>query len=137
MKVNTANLIEIDETKDNNLNVLLSINGKDTPRWEGYNYILNRKALTKGVGKTNLEKVSANGKYEFTSVSECDYFMGNDYLNIKIPLNDLGIEAGEQFAIDLKVADGISEPYNIMNYYIDGDSAPIGRLNYRYNSYHK
>ena len=50
-----------------------------------------------------------------------------------ILLESLGIKEGD-FTVDFKIADGISDSSDIMNFYLDGDSAPIGRLNYRYNS---
>ena len=62
--------------------------------------------------------------------------MKNNTLSISIPLASLGLNGDEKFTIDFKVSDGISDISDMMNYYVDGDSAPIGRLNYRYNSEH-
>lgn len=35
-------------------------------------------------------------------------------------------------AFEFKVADNVTQYTDIMDYYISGDSAPIGRLNYAY-----
>ena len=112
-------------------------NGSELPSWEGYNFILNRNALTKGEGKTKLETIKTDGEFDFgEEAKECDYYLDGKTLSIAIPLSFLGIKEGKEFTIDFKVTDGISDPSNMMNYYVDGDSAPIGRLNYRYNSEH-
>ena len=135
LQIKTNENIIIDEEKDNNLNVLLSIKDSGKPNWAGYNYILNRNPLQNGNGKTKLEVVKEADKFEFEEAGECNYFLKDNVLSIAIPLNLLDIKDND-FTIDFKVADGISDPSNIMNYYVDGDSAPIGRLNYRYNSDH-
>ena len=137
LQIKTVNNIVIDNEQNNNMNVLLSVDGSELPSWEGYNFILNRNALTKGEGKTKLETIKTDGQFDFgDEAKECDYYLDGKTLSIAIPLSFLGIKDGQEFTIDFKVADGISEPNNIMNYYVDGDSAPIGRLNYRYNSEH-
>ena len=58
--------------------------------------------------------------------------MQGNVFAVRIPLSALGVKGN--FTVDFKVADGISDCSNIDNYYIDGDCAPIGRLNYRYNA---
>ena len=136
IQVETEDSIVIDENKDNNLNILLSIKDSEEPSWEGYNYILNRNALKFGKGNTKLEKVSKDGEFSFEEGKDCPYYMKNNTLSISIPLASLGLNGDEKFTIDFKVSDGISDISDMMNYYVDGDSAPIGRLNYRYNSEH-
>ena len=133
IQVETLDDIIIDETATNNMNILLSIQGSDDANWEGYQYILNRNALASGSGYTELEKVKADGVYEFEKVGNCPSYLKENVVSFAIPLDCLGIES-DDFTIDFKVADGISDASDIMNYYIDGDSAPIGRLNYRYNA---
>ncbi len=136
IQVKTKDNIVIDSDASNNLNILLSIKGSNKPSWEGYQYILNRTPLANGDGVTALEKVTANEEFDFEKVIDCFSYRKDNTFSVAIPLSSLGID-DDEFTIDLKVADGISEQGEIMNYYIDGDSAPIGRLNYRYNSKHK
>ena len=59
---------------------------------------------------------------------------------LTIPLAALGMQ-GNSVRFEFKVADNVSKPsyfteedaeHSIMHYYITGDSAPIGRLNYSY-----
>jgi len=133
IQINTLNNIIIDSESNNNLNLLLSIQNSKEANWNGYHYILNRN-IKSGVGTTQLEKVVADGEFNFKSVCECETYLDGKTMSIAIPLESLGVNVNDGFTIDFKVADGISDPSNIINYYIDGDSAPIGRLNYRYNS---
>lgn len=132
IKVTTKEDIVIDGTAKNNLNILLSVQGVSGAKWEGYNFIVNRNAAPFGTGTSSLEKFAANGKFEFTASSAVDSYMQGNTFAVRIPLSALGVKGN--FTVDFKVADGISDGGNIDNYYIDGDCAPIGRLNYRYNA---
>lgn len=137
IQVETKDNIVIDNNESNNLNILLSVEGVDVPKWEGYNFILNRTPLSSESGVTSLEKVKSKNTFDFEKVSDCKTYRSGNFFSVAIPIEDFGLEKGKEFTVDFKVADGMSNPGDIMNYYIDGDSAPIGRLNYRYNSKHK
>lgn len=134
IKVTTNNDIVVEADKTNNLNILLSIQGANGAKWEGYDYIINRTPTVLGGTTAALEKVAVNNKFEWSKTADCSCYLSGKTFAVKIALADLGISAGEKFTVDFKVADGISEQGNIINYYIDGDCAPIGRLNYRYNA---
>ena len=134
IQVTTVGDIVVEEDKTNNLNILLSIQGANDAKWEGYDYIVNRTPTTLGGVTTALEKVAVNNQFEWSKAADCACYLNGKTFAVKIALSDLGISKGEKFTIDFKVADGISEQGNIIQYYIDGDCAPIGRLNYRYNS---
>ncbi|MBE7079092.1 MAG: hypothetical protein E7380_04465 [Clostridiales bacterium] len=134
IKINTLNDIVVDETANNNLNILLSVQGNTGASWEGYQYLVNRQAPQNGAGITSVEKVAVNGKYEWIGAGNAETYLSGKTFAIKIPLATLGIKDASSFTVDFKVADGISDPSDMMKYYVDGDSAPIGRLNYRYNA---
>ena len=51
-------------------------------------------------------------------------------MQIMIPRAALGLEDGGDFYF--KVADGVSNPAEIMDYYATGRSLPMGRLSYLY-----
>jgi hypothetical protein len=125
-------VVEADKT--NNLNILLSVQGANGAKWEGYDYIINRLPTAIGGTTAALEKVAVNNKFEWSKAADCACYLNGKTFAVKVALSDLGISENEEFTVDFKVADGISEQGNIINYYIDGDCAPIGRLNYRYNS---
>ena len=136
MQIETVDNIIMEEDKENNMNVLLSLHDSDKPSWNGYQFLLNKTALTQGLGKGSIQGFKNNNFAETEEIGKYDYFLDKNKLSISIPLEALGVEKDQQFTVDFKVADGIEDPTDIMNYYVDGDSAPIGRLNYRYNSKH-
>ncbi len=136
MQIETVDNIIMEDDKENNMNLLLSLHDSNRPSWNGYQFLLNKTALTKGLGKGKIQGFKTTDSADTEEIGTYDYFLDKNKLSIAIPLETLGIKKDQQFTIDFKVADGISDPSDIMNYYVDGDSAPIGRLNYRYNSKH-
>ena len=134
IRITTNEDIVVDADKTNNLNVLLSIHGANGAKWEGYDYIINRVPTAVGGESATIEKVALNNKFEWSKAADCRCYLNGKTFAVKIALSDLGISEGKDFTLDFKVADGISEQGNIIDYYVDGDCAPIGRLNYRYNS---
>ncbi len=134
IRITTKDDIQVEKGKENNLNVLFSVGGASGAKWNGYSYVLNRELSTLNQKATRLQRIQENGKYTFENVAFCDMAISGKTFSARIPLSYLGISDTDNFTIDFKVADGIGDPSDIMNYYIDGDCAPIGRLNYRYNS---
>ena len=60
--------------------------------------------------------------------------VGNE-LQLAIPRKALGLESdrhGTQF--DFKWADNLQHAGDVMDFYIDGDVAPEGRFNFRYET---
>lgn len=124
------------ETKDD----ITSYNGTDknwmtilinthnaTKSFEGYDFIINRSPLTDG--NTSIEK--SNGGYDWTNSGVAEYKVLGNKILYKIPLEKLGLTENNCY-IEFKVTDNITKPDDIMNYYVSGDSAPIGRLSYTY-----
>lgn len=132
--IETDEPIKEDPDKDNILNLLISLPGSKSAKksWEGYQYIINRKPSADGV--TSLEKVSEEGKYTFIEVSKVKYSIQGNVMQVEVPLKDLGIRKNEVH-IEFKVCDSIEHPDDIMDYYVTGSSAPIGRINFVYENY--
>jgi hypothetical protein len=101
--------------------------------WNGYNYVLDIGNTNSGLSTTKLKKFSNQDVFSLVDYSAVESFLSGQVYICKIPLFKLGINDHTSFSIDFKVSDGVTNPGDIMQYYIDGDSAPIGRLNYRYN----
>lgn len=102
-----------------------------TANWEEYEYIVNRTSPTSD-SKTVLERFTGNG-YETEQVCEIEYSVKGNVLTVKIPKSALGIE-GYDFSLDFKWTDNTQEDGDIMQWYTNGDVAPIGRYNYRYTT---
>ena len=80
-------------------------------------------------GRLDIEKLSADFSGE--NVGSAEYVLDGSSLQIKIPRSVLGLSAGNN-NLYFKVADGVENPADIMDYYITGDAFPMGRLSYRY-----
>lgn len=125
--IETVEAITAYESGENWMNVLLSTKKADAGNsWEGYDYILNRAP---GNGKTSVEK-SAGG-WNWEKVGEATMTVDGNKMTISVPLSMLGLSASE-FSFGFKVADNVTNYKDIMDYYVSGDSAPIGRLRYSY-----
>ena len=94
--------------------------------WEGYEYVINRSREN---GKASIEKLNADytGK---TLVAKAEYSVQGNVMQVSVPRATLGVTDAEDFFF--KVADGVEDPAEIMNYYASGRSMPMGRLSYLY-----
>ena len=91
----------------------------------GFNYVINRSA---NGDKASIER--CDGGYNFTKVGDADIAINGNVMQLAIPLSL--IEANETADVEFKIADNITHPEDVMDYYISGDSMPIGRLHYGY-----
>lgn len=115
-------------TRDNNdLNFMnVFIKTKDSENnFMGFNYVINRSA---NGDKASIER--CDGGYNFTKVGDADIAINRNVMQLAIPLSL--IEANETADVEFKIADNITHPEDVMDYYISGDSMPIGRLHYGY-----
>ena len=108
------------------MNVLIGV-GEEEGGFNGFGYLLNRKPGTDG--KTSLEKSS--GGYRWQNAGEAEYAVHGNVILYKVPLSALGLNKNNCY-IRFKVCDNVTKPDDIMNYYVSGDCAPIGRLAYSY-----
>src|SRR5690625_6950850 len=63
--------------------------------------------------------------------AEVDIHIDKDFLVLKVPKKLLGI-IGEEVDIEFKWNDNMQENGNIMDFYVNGDTAPGGRFNFVY-----
>ena len=112
-----------EENDESWMNLLLSAGGDQS--FEGFDFVVNRRPAD---GKTSVER--SEGGYKWTEVGTADLRVEGKDLFLSIPWSLLGVEPGT--AVGFKVTDHITHPDDIMDYYISGDSAPIGRLTFRY-----
>lgn len=94
--------------------------------WEGYDYLINRMP---GSDKTSVEK--SCGGWNWTSSGEAQLKIDGRKMILTIPLAALGMQK-DDVCFEFKVADNVTAYTDMMDYYVTGDSAPIGRLNYAY-----
>lgn len=96
--------------------------------WEGYNFVINR--VSPEGDKAVLEICSQNGEYEWRKIALLDYRCTDNKLQLAVPKSVLGI-LEKNFCIEFKWSDNMQHP-DVMDFYVNGDAAPRGRMNYLY-----
>ena len=112
---------------DTNWMTLLIGTDSSLPSFETFRYIVNRSP--KGDGTTSVEQ--SLGGFSWETAGGAEYRVYGNVIVYKIPLRTLGLDA-DNCHLRLKVTDNVTQPDDIMDYYVSGDCAPIGRLSYSY-----
>jgi len=99
---------------------------RKTTGWEGYDYVINRVSPTST--KAVIEKNTGNWNWE--KAGEADYKVQGNKMMISVPRDVLGVNGAVD--IEFKWNDNMQTEGNIMDFYVNGDTAPIGRFAYRY-----
>lgn len=116
------------------MNLLISA-GDTSNSFAGFNYIVNRHPGENGA--TSVEKYSGSD-YNWASAGEAETYVSGNVIVYKIPLSAIGLTA-DNVSFSFKVADNVQFDMqeelgkHILDFYISGDSAPIGRFGYAYN----
>ena len=108
------------------MNILVRTDDSSDKAFE-YDYVINRYPTVNGV--TTVERICADGRKVLSG--KATYSVSGDILRVTVPFGALGLESGDVH-FGFKVADNVSDPDDIMEYYVSGDSAPIGRLSFDY-----
>ena len=95
----------------------------DGPRWEGFDYAVNRS-----IGK--LER-SAGG-WRWAAAAEIEYAVDGCDMELALPLKALGIDDPDDFTVDFKWIDNACAEGDITECMDRGDAAPDARYKYRY-----
>ncbi len=93
-----------------------------------YDFVLNN--TPKDNGKTTLAKMGAY--FEATDIAEAEYRVCGNSVEIKVKRQALGLH--NSFELWFKVADSREEIRSFEDFYILGDVAPLGRMNYVYKA---
>ncbi|WP_298650915.1 hypothetical protein [uncultured Proteiniphilum sp.] len=111
---------------DNWMNIFISTGDPSLKGWEGYEYVIGRNIEDNEVSIEKLEsgfKTSPVAKGEFTKT--------NDAIQLSIPRSAIGLDNSLEFYF--KVAMGVTNYTDIMDYYKSGSVMPMGRLSYMYH----
>lgn len=109
--------------------MILFLNTKNNAplSWNGYNFAVS---FDKSKPAAQLKKCAKDGEFVWKSVCDAEYLCSRKELHVKVPKGVIGIE-GDSFSLEFKWSDNMQEN-NIMDFYVSGDAAPRGRLNYVY-----
>ena len=104
--------------------------------WEGYDFVINR--LPGKRGQASVERYVRTieaGSFTWESIGTAACRISGDTLTIALPRALVGLDKrlGERLDFEFKWSDNMQEP-SVMDFYANGDSAPIGRFNYLYNT---
>ncbi len=99
-----------------------------TTGWEGYDFVVNN--VSPSADKAVIQK-HTGGEWNWENVAELDYKVSGKQMMIKIPKSVLGV-SGSKVDIEFKWNDNMQIKGDLIDFYINGDTAPIGRFNYRY-----
>lgn len=109
--------------------LLIDVKGVNAPNWEGFNFLVNRHVSD--THETSIEV--CRGGWDWNSIGRASYLMEKNNMYISVPKKLLGIQ-GKSFAIEFKWIDNTQKPGDILDLYINGDSAPDGRYRYLYDT---
>ncbi len=115
---------------DRNWMILLIDTDRDkSTGWNGYDYIVNR-VIPRG-NKVIVEK-NVGSRWEWAEVAATKFAVNNTKLELEIPRNILNL-SGKPIDIEFKWNDNMQENGNVMDFYVNGDTAPGGRFNFVYS----
>jgi hypothetical protein len=98
--------------------------------WNGYDFIVNR--LSPKNKKVIVEK-NTGGRWEWETIGESGFAVSNNKLEIEILKKMLQL-TGSDIDIEFKWNDNMQENGNIMDFYVNGDTAPGGRFNFVFST---
>lgn len=116
------------------MQLFLDVDGDVKTGWYGYDYIINYNAsedFTTSVAKYT----GTDGKYGFTDCGTVSYRVKGNQMMIAVPMEMIGVTYYNQICMQFKWADSDTLLDEMADFYIDGDMAPLGRLNYVYQNY--
>ena len=113
-------------TDRNWMNLFISTD-ENQPAFATFNYLINAKPQENG--NTSVEK--SLGGYKWQDSGNATYVLKGNKLQITVPRTLLGLN-DKTVSFSFKVADNVTKYDDVMDYYVSGDSAPIGRLAYSY-----
>ncbi len=116
------------------MQLFLDVDGSTETGWYGYDFIVNYKA-NEDFTTTVAKYTGTDGAYAFTECGTVSYRVKGNQMMIAVPMEMLGVEFYNQVSMQFKWADSDTLYDEMADFYIDGDAAPLGRLNYVYQNY--
>jgi len=118
------------------MQLFVNTNANSTDGWYGFDYLIN--AVAESTTQTSVASCSSNdGVLETAKVGNLSYRVEGKEMMISVPLSMLGIDNYKEIYVEFKWADSDAKTkYSTMeDFYLYGDVAPLGRLNWIYQNY--
>ena len=117
-------------TDRNWMMLLIDVDRDKATGWNGYDFIVNR---TSPHGKKAVIEKNVGGRWEWEAVGESKFAVNGNKLELAIAKQLMNL-TGDDVDIEFKWNDNMQENGNIMDFYVNGDTAPGGRFNYVYTT---
>ena len=117
-------------TDRNWMMLLIDVDRDKATGWNGYDLIVNR---TSPHGKKAVIEKNVGGRWEWEAVGESKFAVNGNKLELAIAKQLMNL-TGDDVDIEFKWNDNMQENGNIMDFYVNGDTAPGGRFNYVYTT---
>ncbi|MDP4185857.1 MAG: hypothetical protein Q8862_11935 [Bacteroidota bacterium] len=122
---------KLTSSKDRNWMMLFIDTDRDkSTGWNGYDIIVNR--VSPNGNKVIVEK-NVGGRWEWEPIAQTRFAVNKNKLELEINRSLLNLN-GKDIDIEFKWNDNMQENGNIMDFYVNGDTAPGGRFNYIYTT---
>ncbi|MBR4034629.1 MAG: hypothetical protein IKJ04_07450, partial [Clostridia bacterium] len=118
------------------MQLFVNTNNDPSDGWYGYDFLIN--ATAKSENTTSVASCSSkDGVLETSEIGEVSYRIEGNEMMISVPLEMLGIDNYKEIYIEFKWADSdAATKYSKMeDFYLYGDVAPLGRLNWIFQNY--
>ncbi len=106
------------------MKLYLDVDRNHATGWEGYDFVINSPA------PGTISSLNKDGSLNV--LGNAQYVVSGNTLSIMVPKAMIGIGAGAQVNIEFKWVDN-AKGGDILNFYVDGKAAPLGRFNYIYS----
>ncbi len=97
--------------------------------WNGYDFVVNRVCPS---GRKAVVERNVGNRWEWEKAAEARFAVKDNKLELEIPRDALGLK-GKKIDLEFKWNDNMQENGNIMDFYVNGDTAPGGRFNFVYS----
>lgn len=109
------------------MRLFIDIDRNKNTGWEGYDFVINRNSPTDVASIEKSEKT-----WSWSNIGNAEYAANQNVLVFRIQRSVLGILDDKLLNFEFKWSDNMQEEGNIMDFYVNGDVAPLGRFNYHY-----
>ncbi len=123
-------------TENSWMQLFVNTNNNPSDAWYGYDFLINARPIS--TDKTTVATCTSNGGVlETNEIGEVTYKIEGCEMMISVPLSMLGIDDYKAIYLEFKWADADQNiKYTTMeDFYLYGDIAPLGRLNWIYQNY--
>ncbi len=118
------------------MRLFVNTNNNATDGWYGYDFLIN--ACPESAVETTVASCASNGGVlELKELGKVSYRIEGSEMMIEVPLSMFGINDYKQIYLEFKWADADQKTKyaTIEDFYLYGDVAPLGRLNWIYQNY--